>query len=524
MGCVKSKQKILTTLKEGEDEWKAKVLPTSSHRRGNTVVEFDGDYGNMTVSVMMSDRNGIESVYDGVYDGKVLGYGIGGLVRCVTHKKTETNYALKTLSLNHISEEGLQQVQAEVGILMDLDHPNIVKLDGVYQTIDEIYLVQEMCGGGDLFDRLDAQPEEHYSEAQCARLIKQILSAVRYIHSKGIIHRDLKLENFLFDNNGPNAELKMIDFGLSKHFNVGDTHHEPVGTRYTVAPEVLQGSYSEKVDIWAVGVLTYLLLSGDAPFGGCGEGDSNADVRKRILEADFSFEPQEYWSHVSQQAKDFISSLLITDPDRRPTAEQCQKNKWLREWAEKETSGSLNPKILEALRSFRQFSDMRKLLCEVIGFTLLPEQVAILRNDFEKFDVEQSGEISLDGLKKILLDNVGSGNIENFIESEVEEIFNALRMHDSDTTVHWHHFLAAGLSELPVDERNQMLAFDKIDKERKGYITFDNIMDICPEKFKKREELLKYQWNHSAKLSRSRGSRIHYKDFVRMVENMEENN
>ena len=100
--------------------------------------------------------------------------------------------------------------------MCQLDHPNIVRLEEVYESHSEIYLVQELCLGGELFDRLDEQPDYHYTEAQCARLVKQMLCSVRYIHSKGIIHRDLKLENFLFSDTGAESELKMIDFGLSK--------------------------------------------------------------------------------------------------------------------------------------------------------------------------------------------------------------------------------------------------------------------------------------------------------------------
>jgi serine/threonine protein kinase len=111
-----------------------------------------------------------------------------------------------------------------------LDHPNIVRLEEVYESQSEIYLVQELCLGGELFDRLDEQPDYHYTEAECARLVKQMLNAVRYLHSKGIIHRDLKLENFLFSGTEKDSELKMIDFGLSKHFRYGEVQHEAVGT------------------------------------------------------------------------------------------------------------------------------------------------------------------------------------------------------------------------------------------------------------------------------------------------------
>lgn len=533
MGCVKSKPKLT----RDSPESKKKVIPITSQKYGeSTVTVYDNegkgknkkiwghgskdsaDVGNMSVSIIPSDRGEIESIYAGVHDGQVLGYGIGGLVRLVTHRETGTKFALKTLSLDQISEKGLKQVQEEVRILMELDHPNIVKLDMVYQTDEEIYMFQELCRGGDLFDRLDAQPEEHYGEAQCARLIKQILAAVRYIHSKGIIHRDLKLENFLFDVEGPNAELKMIDFGLSKHFQLGETHHEPVGTRYTVAPEVLHGEYDEKVDIWAIGVITYLLLSGDAPFGGCCEDESATDVRKSILSANFSFQPEENWKHVSQQAKDFISMLLVEDSSKRPAAEECQSSEWLREWTEngKQESKPLNSNVIQALRAFRDFSDMRKLLCEVIGFTLLPDQISLLRKEFEKLDVEGKGEISLHDLKRVLISNAGSSVISNFVETEVEDIFNALRLHSS-TTIHWHHFLAASLSQSPVDGRNHKLAFDKIDVERKGYITFEDIMKICPIDLKQKTNSMQSQWRKSIKRCRAT-SKVQYEDFVNMME------
>ena len=187
---------------------------------------------------------------------------------------------------------------------------------------------------------------------------------------------------------------------------------------------MLKGSYNEKVDIWAIGVITYLLLSGVAPFGGCVEGESMRDVRRKILRADFSFEPAEYWLHVSDQAKQFISKLLVCDPRKRPTAAECQKHPWLKEWTQKdkEKTKALSPKTVNALRSFRHFSDIRKLLFEVIGFTLLPEQMALLRKEFEKLDVDQTGEISLAGLKQVLLANAGSGTLGDFKQKNRYEL------------------------------------------------------------------------------------------------------
>ena len=206
----------------------------------------------------------IEEVYDGVHSGDILGSGVSGLVRKVTHRATGIQYAVKCLDLGLLeTEESLEQLRQEIFIMCQLDHPGVVRLEEVYESTSEIYLVQELCHGGELFDRLDDQPDYHYTEQQCARLVKQMLCAVRYIHTKEIIHRDLKLENFLFTTVEANAQLKMIDFGLSKHFKFGEVQHEAVGTPYTVAPEVIRGNYDERCDIWAIGVITYLLLSGE---------------------------------------------------------------------------------------------------------------------------------------------------------------------------------------------------------------------------------------------------------------------
>lgn len=267
---------------------KPKLLKHSSSVIGlDTMIEERREAGEIKTNVVHIEvpfGKPIEEVYYGVHDGPILGSGISGLVRLVTHRATGVKYAVKCLDLGLVeTAEGLRQLFEEIFIMCQLDHPNIVRLEEVYESQSEIYLVQELCLGGELFDRLDDQPDYHYTEQQCARLIKQMLSAVRYIHSKGIVHRDLKLENFLFSTTSPDSEIKMIDFGLSKHFTHGQQHNEAVGTPYTVAPEVLRGKYDEKCDVWAIGVITYLLLSGDPPFGGCGGPEPLTVVRQNIL-------------------------------------------------------------------------------------------------------------------------------------------------------------------------------------------------------------------------------------------------
>jgi calcium-dependent protein kinase len=465
----------------------------------------------------------IEEVYDGVHNGPVLGSGVSGLVRLVTHKKTGVEYAVKCLDLGLVgTKEGLQQLREEIFIMCQLDHPNIVRLEEVYESHSEIYLVQELCLGGELFDRLDEQPDYHYTEAECARLVKQMLSAVRYLHSKGIIHRDLKLENFLFTSKAADSELKMIDFGLSKHFRFGEVHHEAVGTPYTVAPEVIKGSYDERCDIWAIGVITFLLFSGDPPFGGCGGPEPLMQVRSNILNGTFKFEPEDIWSLVSDTGKHFVKSLLVTDPKKRPTAREAQKHSWLKHWASRDSSGNrqdnvLNPNVVKALVNFKEFSDMRKLLSEVLSFTLLPDQIKDLRKEFEIMDTDGSGEISLEALKKVLVTNAGAGSLGALTEEEVEDIFNAMRVNKAETRIHWHEFIAAGLSQCQVDDRNLRLAFDRLDGDHKGYITLDDIVNLVGNDELHNEEEMRNMWRESMRNLNSTQAHITYDDFLLLM-------
>lgn len=342
----------------------------------------------------------------------------------------------------------------------------------MYESDTEIYLVQELADGGELFDKLDEQPDYHYSESQCANLVRQMLNAVAYLHSKGIVHRDIKLENFLFSSKDPDSELKMIDFGLSKHFKFGEVLHVAVGTPYTCAPEVIRGSYDERCDVWAIGVLTFLLLSGDAPFGGC-YNESLVEVRNKILSGNFSFKPDEIWEDICEEGKHFISTLLSGDPITRPVAKQCLEHVWFKKWMSDENgriaSKHLSKDVVNSLINFKSYTKVKQLLLEVLSFSLLPDQVADLRKDFLVFE-SGLGEISYKNFRKILMERM------NINEDEIEAIFNAMRVSKLERRIHWHEFVAACMKRY--DDRNIKIAFDRIDVDRKGFITIQNILDI----------------------------------------------
>jgi calcium-dependent protein kinase len=161
-----------------------------------------------------------------------------------------------------LKDETLADLKAEINIMASLDHPNIVRIVEYFESKYSIYLILELLSGGELLDRLYEQKDFHYSEKIACRHIHTILNAINHCHRHNIAHRDLKLENFLFESRSDDAQLKLIDFGLSQYFQPEQIMHKAVGTPYYVAPEVMEGSYTAKCDIWSLGVITYMLLSG----------------------------------------------------------------------------------------------------------------------------------------------------------------------------------------------------------------------------------------------------------------------
>jgi len=262
----------------------------------------------------------VEKIYE---IGSELGRGAFSIVYNATKKATGEKFAIKVIAKKDLGKEYEKNLKMEVDILKKVSHPNIIALKDLVDTPDRLFLVMELVTGGELFDKIVEKGS--YTESDAATLVRKIVSAVAYLHSQNIVHRDLKPENLLLKSADNDLEVALADFGLSKIVGEQTMMQTACGTPSYVAPEVLNATgYDKEVDLWSVGVITYILLCGFPPF----YGDSVAEIFEKIMEANFDY-PPDYWDSVSAEAKDFINNLLVVEVDKRLSAEKALNHPWL---------------------------------------------------------------------------------------------------------------------------------------------------------------------------------------------------
>jgi len=263
------------------------------------------------------------------YDmGREIGSGHFSTVYAATRKDDGVRVAVKAIDKDSV-EFKPNLLDREVSILGRVKHPNIIALLEVFDNDDYFYMVLEYVTGGELFDQIVRRGR--YSEKDAANVIKEITEAVKYLHEEhGIAHRDLKPENLLCATDADDAPVKIADFGLSKIVSDSDILATACGTPGYVAPEVLlpkdEHGYTTEVDLWSIGVISYILLCGFPPF----YDEEMPRLFKQIINADFSF-PSPYWDDVSDGAKDLINRLLVKSPAERYTCQDVLDHAWIKE-------------------------------------------------------------------------------------------------------------------------------------------------------------------------------------------------
>lgn len=261
--------------------------------------------------------------------GEELGSGQFAIVKRCIEKSTRNEYAAKFIKKrqSRASRRGVrrEEIEREVDILQQIQHPNIVALHDVYENRTDVVLILELVSGGELFDFL-AQ-KESLSEEEATQFIKQILDGVQYLHSKRIAHFDLKPENImLLDRNVPLPRIKLIDFGLAHKIEAGADFKNIFGTPEFVAPEIVNYEpLGLEADMWSIGVITYILLSGASPF----LGDSKQETLGNISAMNYEFD-EELFSNTSELAKSFIRQLLEKDTRKRMTIQDTLNHPWIK--------------------------------------------------------------------------------------------------------------------------------------------------------------------------------------------------
>ncbi|XP_046721079.1 serine/threonine-protein kinase H1 homolog isoform X3 [Silurus meridionalis] len=258
----------------------------------------------------------------------LIGRGSFSRVVRVEHKGTRQPYAIKMIETRW--REGREVCESELRVLRRVRHTNIIQLMEVFETAERVYMVMELATGGELFDRIIARGS--FTERDATRVLRMVLDGVRYLHMLGITHRDLKPENLLYYHPGADSKIMITDFGLASTRKKGDEclMKTTCGTPEYIAPEILvRKPYTNAVDMWALGVISYILLSGTMPF----EDDNRMRLYRQILKGKYSFSGEvgigNPWPSVSNLAKDFIDRVLTVDPGERLTAGQALKHPWI---------------------------------------------------------------------------------------------------------------------------------------------------------------------------------------------------
>ncbi|KAL4632801.1 hypothetical protein ACB092_04G076800 [Castanea dentata] len=353
--------------------------------------------------------------------GRKLGQGQFGITFLCTEKSTGNKYACKSIPKRKLLyAEDYDDVLREIQIMHHLsEHPNVVRIRGTYEDIVAVYLVMELCEGGELFDRI--VKKGHYSEREAAKLIKTIVEVVQTCHSLGVMHRDLKPENFLFHSVDEDAALKATDFGLSVFYR----------------PETEKGIFRE-------------ILQG---------------------KLDFHSDP---WPVISESAKELIRKMLDRNPKQRPKAHEVLCHPWIAD--DNAPDKPIDSAVLSRLKKFSAMNKLKKMALRVIAEKLSEEEIGGLKELFKMLDTDNSGTITFDELKEGLK-RVGS----ELMESEIKDLMDAADI-DNSGTLDYGEFLAATLHLNKLErEENLLSAFSFFDKDGSGYITIDELQQACNE-------------------------------------------
>ncbi|CAD8148014.1 unnamed protein product [Paramecium pentaurelia] len=473
--------------------------------------------------------------------GKVLGVGSFGKVIAAKMKSNPLKrYAIKIIEKRKV--KGREDILAnEIFILQKLDHPNIIKFHEVYQNKVNFYICMDYCQGGELVDWIPKK-YKNFHESNIQEIMRKIISAIAYIHDQGIVHRDIKAENIMITNKNEDAEPKLIDFGLANKFDSTKLRRLKsfVGTPMYMAPEVIQGKYDEKCDIWSLGVLLFTLLSGHMPF----HGETKEELYDNIQRSNIGFNSNS-WKFVSSEAKDIIRRMLQKGPQLRPSAKTLLKHDWFKKKLQSNekiaqsdqlqqfknqisSSPSIqdNRSIYEMLQqnSSKGGSKFRKEVMTLLVKQLNEQELHNLIEKFKQIDTDNSGTITIFELHKALIaegSSVSQEEIEKLIQNitpKHNQIQEAKKKSRPSLELKYSEFLASCIDERKFLTREKLWSLFKFfDTDNSNFITKDDIKEAFARNSKAftdgqiDEMIAEIDPNHDNKIS--------FEEFCQMFDN-----
>ena len=411
-----------------------------------------------------------------------LGEGGYGQVYLVRHKKMNLLRAMKVISVKSKTSE--KKTDEEIELLKQLDHPNIVKLFEYFSDDDKYYLITEYCKGGDLFDLI--KKKKKFSELSASYIMFQIFRALIYCHNTHhLVHRDIKPENIVvFRKNNATDDLydvKLIDFGISKIFNKVEKKNDNkiIGSLKYMAPEVFEGKYDEKCDIWSCGVILYILVMAEYPFN----GKDDKEIIKKIKKGKYSF-PDDFIEKSSNELRELIAKCLTLDPSKRISAKDALNDKFFNLYNTSEYFTHVTPAFLnKTINNIKRYEIRNPLqeLCFTYFVHNYPNQddIILINRVFSKFNTSNDGKMTMEELKKGLMKYLFKGKKSKAAaEKEATIIFNKLDK-NGNGLIECEEFVRAGIDKKILKNKKVLkFMFDFLDKNRNGEISLEELKEV----------------------------------------------
>jgi calcium-dependent protein kinase len=412
---------------------------------------------------MMNLKNGSILDYYTI-DSSPIASGYNSETRKGTLKSTGQSVAVNIISKAKIDQEKLRN---EITILRNLNHPNIVKAYEAYQDKEYFYVVSELYTGNNLFEQVEKQGK--VSEAFAASIIKQLLSAISYIHKQSVIHLSIRPENIQFEKEGENTQIKIVNFDTAETFRPDSPLKGFIGSPEYAAPEMIDGLYNIAVDIWACGVILYLILSGKVPFSGATKAEIVHSIQKGFLD----FEDP-VWTEISPEAKDLIRQMLDKDIMHRITVDQALQHPWFKmKLSEKQINQKEMKQVLKKLKEFTITKKLQYAIWAFISnYVVCRQEKDKLLDLFNALDTNKDGQLSKDelkeGFKKFYKDDSNK---------KIENIFKTIDKND-DKYLDYNEFVGSVMDKKILFSRENLeMAFKMLDSDQNGGISINELKD-----------------------------------------------